>query len=157
VAGEGGRVRIIMAGVFYEFVRHTRTNGTEMKRLFAILLVATLLAAGCGQPTQTYTLEGLTADDVSKVVEIALSSESFTAYKAEFKESWVGEVYTIDSLVWVELGTDTGKEMWPAVQIYFGEDIELRGGMEVLLLVDLDAREVVEAFDKPLKSLPSRS
>jgi len=31
-----------------------------------------------------------------------------------------------------------------------------RGGMEVLLLVDLDAGEVVEAFPKPLKPLPSR-
>jgi len=145
-----------VAGASYEFVRHTRTNGTEMKRLFAILLVAALLAAGCGQPTQTYTLEGLTADEASKVLEIALSSESFASYKAEFKESWVGDVYSVQGLVWVELGTDAGKEMWPAVQIYFGEDIERRGGMEVLLLVDLDAGEVVEAFPKPLKPLPSR-
>jgi len=112
-----------------------------MKRLFAILLVAALLAAGCGQPTQTYTLEGLTADEASKVLEIALSSESFASYKAEFKESWVGEL---------------GTEMWPGVQTYFGEDIEHRGGMEVLLLVDLDAGEVVHSSDKPLKSLPSR-
>jgi len=123
-----------------------------MKRLFAILLVAALLAAGCGQPTQTYTLEGLTAEEASKVLEIALSSESFASYKAEFKESWVGDVYSIQRLVWVELGT----EMWPGVQTYFGEDIEHRGGMEVLLLVDLDAGEVVHSSDKPLKSLPSR-
>jgi len=127
-----------------------------MKRLFAILLVAALLAAGCSQPTQTYTLEGLTAEEASKVLEIALSSESFASYKAEFKESWVRDVYSIQGLVWIGLGTDAGKEMWPAVQIYFGEDIEHRGGMEVLLLVDLDAGEVVHSSDKPLKSLPSR-
>jgi len=127
-----------------------------MKRLFAILLVAALLAAGCSQPTQTYTLESLTAEEASKVLEIALSSESFASYKAEFKESWVRDVYSIQGLVWVGLGTAAGKEMWPTVQIYFGEDIEHRGGMEVLLLVDLDAGEVVHSSDKPLKSLPSR-
>jgi len=129
-----------------------------MKRLCAILLVAAFLVAGCTQPTETpqiYTLEGLTAEEASKVLEIALSSESFASYKAEFKESWVGDVYSIQGLVWVALGTDAGKEMWPAVQIYFGEDIEHRGGIEVLLLVDLDAGEVVHSFDKPLKSLPT--
>ena len=129
-----------------------------MKRLCAILLVTALLTASCAQPTETpqiYTLEGLTAEEASKVLEIALSSESFASYKAEFKESWGGDVYSIQGLVWVALGTDAGKEMWPAVQIYFGEDIEHRGGMEVLLLVDLDAGEVVHSFDKPLKSLPT--
>lgn len=103
-----------------------------MKRSFAILLVTALLIAGCTQPTetpQTYTLEGLTAEEASEVVEIALSSESFASYKAEFKESWVGDVYSIQRLVWAGLGTDAGKEMWPAVQICFVEDIEHRGGM----------------------------
>jgi len=127
-----------------------------MKRLFAILLVAALLAAGCGQPTQTYTLEGLTAEEASQVIEIALSSQTFASYEAEFKETWVGEGYSINSLAWVELGTDAGKEMRPAVLVYFGEDVEHRGGVSVLLLVDLDAGEVVEAFPKPLKPLPSR-
>ena len=127
-----------------------------MKRLFAILLVAALLAAGCGQPTQTYTLEGLTAEEASQVIEIALSSQTFASYEAEFKETWVGEGYSINSLAWVGLGTDAGKEMWPAVLVYFGEDVEHRGGVSVLLLVDLDAGEVVEAFPKPLKPLPSR-
>jgi len=123
--------------------------------LYALMVLALLGVVACAQPTETpqiYTLEGLTAEEASKVLEIALSSESFASYKAEFKESWVGDVYSIQRLVWVELG----KEMWPAVQIYFGEDIERRGGMEVLLLVDLDAGEVVEAFPKPLKPLPSR-
>ena len=130
-----------------------------MKRLGAILLVMALLTAGCAQPTetpQTYTLEGLAAEEASKVLKIALSSDSFASYKAKFKESWVGDVYSVQGLVWVGLGTDAGKEMWPTVQIYFGEDIERRGGMEVLLLVDLDAGEVVSSHDKPLKSLPSR-
>ena len=127
--------------------------------LYVLMVLALLGVVACAQPTKTpqiYTLEGLTAEEASKVVEIALSSESFASYKAEFKESWVGDVYSVQGLVWVELGTDAGKEMWPAVQIYFGEDIERRGGMEVLLLVDLDAGEVVEAFPKPLKPLPSR-
>ncbi len=132
-----------------------------MKRifLFALMVVVVLGLVACAQPTETpqiYTLEGLTAEEASKVVEIALSSESFASYKAEFKESWVGDVYSIQGPVWVGLGTDAGKEMWPAVQIYFGEDIERRGGMEILLLVNLDAGEVVEAFPKPLKPLPSR-
>ena len=123
--------------------------------LYVLMVLALLGVVACAQPTKTpqiYTLEGLTAEEASKVVEIALSSESFASYKAEFKESWVGDVYSIQRLVWVELGT----EMWPGVQIYFGEDIEHRGGMEVLLLVDLDAGEVVHSSDKPLKSLPSR-
>jgi len=123
--------------------------------LYALMVLALLGVVACAQPTETpqiYTLEGLTAEEASKVVEIALSSESFASYKAEFKESWVGDVYSIQRLVWVELGI----EMWPGVQIYFGEDTEHRGGMEVLLLVDLDAGEVVHSSDKPLKSLPSR-
>ena len=123
--------------------------------LYALMVLALLGVVACAQPTETpqiYTLENLTAEEASKVVEIALSSESFASYKAEFKESWVGDVYSIQRLVWVELGT----EIWPGVQIYFGEDIEHRGGMEVLLLVDLDAGEVVHSSDKPLKSLPSR-
>lgn len=130
-----------------------------MKRLSAILLVAAFLVAGCTQPTetpQTYSLEGLTAEEASELVEIALSSQTFASYKAEFKETWVGEVYSINSLTWVDLGKDTGKERWPAVLIYFGEDVEHRGGVEVLLLVDLDAGEVIKAFPKPLKPLPSR-
>ena len=127
--------------------------------LYALMVLALLGVVACAQPTETpqiYTLESLTAEEASKVVEIALSSESFASYKAEFKESWVGGVYSVQHLVWVELGADAGKEMWPAVQIYFGEDVERRGGMEVLLLVDLDAGEVVKAFPKPLKPLPSR-
>ena len=130
-----------------------------MKRLFVILLVAAFLVAGCAQLTetpQTYSLEGLTVEEASKLVEIALSSQTFASYEAEFKETWVGEGYSINSLAWVELGTDAGKEMWPAVLVYFGEDVEHRGGVSVLLLVDLDAGEVVEAFPKPLKPLPSR-
>ena len=129
-----------------------------MKRLFAILLLA-FLAAGCAQPTetpQTYTLEGLTPEEASQVIEIALSSETFASCRARLKETWVGDVYSVDSLVWVELGTESGTEMLPGVQIYFGEDIEQRGGWEVLLLVDLDAGEVVHSFEKGLKSLPSR-
>ena len=47
--------------------------------------------------------------------------------------------------------------MLPGVQVHFGEDIELRGGWEVLLLVDLDAGEVAHSFDKPLKPLPQHS
>jgi len=126
-----------------------------MKRLCAILLVTALLTAGCAQPTetpQTYTLEGLTAEEASEVLEIALSSEAFASYRAKFKESWVGEVYAVQCLTWVSVGGRT--DMLPGVQIYFGENIERRGGVEVLLLVDLDAGEVVHSFDKPLKSLP---
>ena len=126
-----------------------------MKRLFAILLVVALLPASCVQPTETpqkYTLEGLTAEEASEVLKIALSSESFASYRARFKETWVGDVYSVQCLTWVSLGGQT--EMLPGVQIYFGEDIEQRGGMEVLLLVNLDAREVVSAHDKPLKPLP---
>ncbi len=130
-----------------------------MKRLFAILLVVALVPAGCVQPTetpQTYTLDGLTAEEASEVLEIALSSESFASYRARFKETWVGDVYSVQCLLWVEFGRGAGTQRLPGVQIYFGEDIERRGGVEVLLLVDLDLGEVAEAIDKPLKSMPSR-
>lgn len=126
-----------------------------MRNLFVTLSLAVFLAASCGQQTQTHTLEGLTPAEASQVIEIALSSEKLASYRAEFKETWIGDVYSVQRLVWLDLGTDIGKEKWPAVQIYFGEYIERNGGVEVLLLVDLDNGEVIHSFDKPLKPLPS--
>jgi len=119
--------------------------------LLAILLLSTSACGGEERP-QTYTLEGLTVQEASEVLEIALSSVSFASYRARFKESWVGEAYSVQCLTWVSEGGRP--EMLPGVQIYFGEDIERRGGWEVLLVVDLDAGEVVSSHDKPLKSLP---
>ena len=122
-----------------------------------ILLSLILGVTGCGEEEATPTLEGLTAEEASEVLEIALSSESFASYRARFKETWVGEVYSVQRLTWVSHGVGEGQtEMLPGVQVHFGEDVERRGGMEVLLLVDLDAGEVVHSFDKPLKPLPQR-
>ena len=132
-------------------------------RKLAIALIPLLILAfivgviGCDdgdEGPQTYTLEGLTAEEASEVLEIALSSEAFASYRARFKESWVGEVYAVQRITWVSVGGRT--DMLPGVQIYFGEDIERSGGVEVLLLVDLDTGEVAHSFDKPLKSLPPR-
>ena len=134
-------------------------NRLGMLLRLVIVLSLILGVTGCGEEeaTPTPTLEGLTAEEASEVLEIALSSESFASYRARFKETWVGEGYFVQRLTWVSYGVGEGQtEMLPGVQIYFGEDIERRGGMEVLLLVDLDAGEVVHSFDKPLKPLPTR-
>jgi hypothetical protein len=150
--------------------------------LLSFLLVIILLPVSCvggGQQRvpENLTLQGLTSEEVAKVIDIALNSTEFAKGKEDYDDN-----YRIVTLAWVFLDKDTltgsswlfsadvsqlslAKEaeearkkgltdMVPGLIIYFGKDIEKEGGWELSLAVDLEEEKVIMSIWFPLKSRP---